>query len=297
MTEAEQRRSRIGGSDVAAILGLSKYRTKLGVYLEKKSLIPPPELKDIMHVGLLMEPVLDRVYRLRVGNATFEPQGDIRHRDLPFFGGHPDRITRDRLRLLEMKTAGLYMMDKWGEPGTNEIPIDYLVQCCCYEAITDIDICDVIVSFLPKDEREFLATIDKLTDVQIANLAKTLPSELYHVERDHEFEQIILNGVKQFWFEHIIPGVMPPLDGSQQCKLYLDTTYKTHNSTIINATDAHDAIFMKFLMSNEGEQETYKNIIKDIIGHNEGIQFEGAKVTWKARKDGVRVFRVNMKGA
>jgi hypothetical protein len=51
----EERRKGIGGSDAAAVAGLSRYRTPIQVYMEKLGLIDPPEENEAMYWGKKLE--------------------------------------------------------------------------------------------------------------------------------------------------------------------------------------------------------------------------------------------------
>ena len=55
---AEERQRYIGGSDVAAIAGLSPYRTALDVYAEKKGLAAPFEGNEFTYWGKELEDVV-----------------------------------------------------------------------------------------------------------------------------------------------------------------------------------------------------------------------------------------------
>jgi predicted phage-related endonuclease len=48
----------IGGSDIAAILGLSPYKTPLDVYLEKRGLWEDGAAGEAARWGTIMEPIL-----------------------------------------------------------------------------------------------------------------------------------------------------------------------------------------------------------------------------------------------
>jgi putative phage-type endonuclease len=60
------RRTGIGGSDIAAILGLSPWRTPLDVYRDKVDGAEQPET-EAMRWGRLLEDVIAREYAVRAG--------------------------------------------------------------------------------------------------------------------------------------------------------------------------------------------------------------------------------------
>ena len=66
-TFLEIRRHGIGGSDVAAILGLSKFRTALDVFNDKTEKAAPQEETEAMHWGTLLEDVVAKEFAARTG--------------------------------------------------------------------------------------------------------------------------------------------------------------------------------------------------------------------------------------
>lgn len=169
----EQRRKGIGGSDAAAVLGLSKWRTPLDVYLEKRGEGITYEPNDAMHWGTLLEPVIRQEYADRTGNLVREYGTEIVwHPKVPFLFATVDGVT-DSGRLLEIKTARA--SDEWGEPGTDEIPQVYLIQVQHYLACVQLPVADVAVLIGGQDFR------------------------LYEVEEDLELQDMIVESEIEFW--------------------------------------------------------------------------------------------------
>jgi putative phage-type endonuclease len=123
----EERRTGIGGSDVAAILGISPWKTPLQVYEEKLGLALPTEENEAMKWGTLLEPVVMAEFSRRTGK-TVVPGGTqiIRHRDMPWMFCTPDGLISGYDEGLECKTAR--SAHGWGEPEGDEVPPAYLCQ-------------------------------------------------------------------------------------------------------------------------------------------------------------------------
>ena len=58
----EERRQGIGGSDAAAAVGLSPWKTRLELWLEKTGQTPDREETPEMRRGTLLEPVVKQLY-------------------------------------------------------------------------------------------------------------------------------------------------------------------------------------------------------------------------------------------
>lgn len=132
----EIRRSGIGGSDAAAVCGLSRYRTPVEVYLEKIGEIEPEPENDAMHFGKVLEAVVADEFALRNKVKLRRVNRTLRHKMHPFIMAHPDRmLSKDEG--LECKTAGRwYKNEDWGPNDSDEVPVEYLLQCQHCMAVT-----------------------------------------------------------------------------------------------------------------------------------------------------------------
>lgn len=143
----EQRRSGIGSSDVAAICGLSPWRTALDVYCEK--IAPPdapqPAMNPAMEWGHRLEPVIAQAYADTTGAALAIPAAIEKHATKPFMLASLDREWADKSRIVECKSTSERMGGKWGEPGTDDIPEMYLLQVQHQLAVTGLAVADVAV--------------------------------------------------------------------------------------------------------------------------------------------------------
>lgn len=177
----EERRKGIGGSDVAAILGLSPWKTPFQVYQEKRSEIAPAPQNDAMEWGTRMEPTIRQWYSDVTGRIVRLPEGIIYHEKYPFMLANLDGVTDDE-RVVEIKTAR--NGSKWGEPGTDEIPDYYMTQVQHYLIVTGFEVCDLPVS-----------------------IGGGLPV-LYEIPADKELHEMIIDAEAVFW-QRVIDGNPP----------------------------------------------------------------------------------------
>lgn len=171
-TYLEERRKGIGGSDVAAILGLSPWKTPYRVYQEKRKEIDDWKGNAQTDWGTRMEPVLRQWYSDTTGRVVRVPDKIIKSNKYPFMLASLDGFTDDK-RVVEIKTAR-HGKD-WGEPGTNEIPDYYAVQCHHYMIVTGYEVTDMPVS-----------------------IAGGSPA-LYEVPADKEIAEMIIEACASFW--------------------------------------------------------------------------------------------------
>src|SRR5690625_3458322 len=98
MTRAEWLQARtkgIGGSDIAAIAGISRWDTPLSVYLDKIGEGKPKEESDAMYWGTVLEDVVAHEYARRHPEYQIRRVNSIlQHRDVPYFIANIDREIR-----------------------------------------------------------------------------------------------------------------------------------------------------------------------------------------------------------
>ncbi|MFJ3545392.1 YqaJ viral recombinase family protein [Streptomyces rubiginosohelvolus] len=123
----EARRGGIGGSDVAAILGLGggRYTSPLHVYEAKhgRSTFSGNEAAEI---GSEIEPFLAHMFTKRSGIRTAEAPGTLVHVDRPWMRVNVDRMTFERpgpaSGVLELKSRSEYQAAEWEDGAVPDAP-------------------------------------------------------------------------------------------------------------------------------------------------------------------------------
>ena len=91
----ERRKNGLGGSDAAAALGLSRWKTPLRLWAEKTGLVDEPDLSDNAAVlrGSILEPAVAKLYEMTTGRRTREEDGPRPrfHPTIPFLFVDVDR--------------------------------------------------------------------------------------------------------------------------------------------------------------------------------------------------------------
>ncbi|OOY20858.1 hypothetical protein BMI86_10145 [Thioclava sp. DLFJ5-1] len=175
------RQKGIGGSDIAAICGLSKYQTPYGVWESKTQPIDfeaeERKYKESpwLYWGQLLEELVAKEYAKRMGVKVQRVNAQMQHPDYPFAVANIDRavvnpkiagtvrwkdyqLTTDRL--LECKTANGFASSLWGEEGTDDVPESYLLQTHWYMGITKTERTDIAVLIGGSDWRNYTVHAD-----------------------------------------------------------------------------------------------------------------------------------------
>lgn len=213
MAEVKDRKTFIGGSDAAAILGLSRWSTPLNLYFQKRGEPDPtppepdPQREKILRRGKLMEPVVIRMleheYPIKIVRRSTE-EAPIYHIDAqyPFMAAQIDfewEVTPEIIAALpgfkglplgsiqngEVKTVHPFAAGEWGGAESDEIPIEYATQALYGLGVTGRQ-----------------ATLFALL-VGSDNLAP------YHILRDEDILKKMRERIADFWVKHVIPGVPP----------------------------------------------------------------------------------------
>ena len=146
----EQRLSGIGGSEAAAVLGYSKWATPLDVWAKKTGLETDSD-SAVKRRGRIREPQIIQEYANVTGKTIYKAE-NLKHPDYDFINANFDGfIPGDRI--IEAKTAQAFSRD-WGEPGSEDVPIEYYLQCQHYMMVatalgmipTEDPICDLFVT-------------------------------------------------------------------------------------------------------------------------------------------------------
>ncbi|MDL5205078.1 lambda-exonuclease family protein [Streptomyces sp. ALI-76-A] len=147
----------IGGSEIAAVLGLSPYESRFSLWHRKKGLIGPVEESEEMYWGKEHEPAICRRFARDHPELVVTAAPTYSHPDRPWQIANPDRHAGPDL--FEAKTA----RDDtgWGKEGTSEIPVHYRAQCLHYMDVTGARNCWVGVLIAGSQYREYVVEYDE----------------------------------------------------------------------------------------------------------------------------------------
>ncbi len=127
MTDVTKNRNKfIGGSDVAAILGLNRYKTAYEVWEEKKHNIKTFEGNQATEWGKKLEPVIIAHFEQVNNVKVFDNNARYISKEYDFLGCHPDGICtiNNENVLIEVKTVSTDAYKFWG----NSLPMEYYCQ-------------------------------------------------------------------------------------------------------------------------------------------------------------------------
>ena len=253
----------IGGSDVASLIGINKWKSPIELWLEKtgQSNEPQSESEATMW-GNIMEDVLRNHFAEVTQKPVAEVKAILQHKNYPFMLANVDGITMDdfgNLAILEIKTASEYKRADWD----GGVPAYYESQLQHYLCVTGV-------------QKAYCAVLIGGNSFRI-----------YEVDADTEVQAMLIELEKQFWHK-VQNRVRPEMDGSDSAKKLLDSMYHGGIAEeIVLPAEAIEHIDV-YLEASEQEdcakakKQEASNRIKEFMGDFDKARCMGHLITWKA---------------
>lgn len=262
----------IGGSDIAAIMGMSRWKTPLKLWAEKTQKLPMADLSNIeaVELGTDLEEFVAQKFSQKTGKAVRRAPKEYTHKDYPYMHAHIDRLVTGSEELLECKTASFFKKDEWED---DEIPQEYILQVMWYLGITGRKI------------------------GHIAVLIGGQSFKYKQIEFDAELFNTMVEAAKEFWdcVQNDTPPAVMPDDDETLKDMYSDHSEvmielypdKEENKVAMEALEEKIAYLQEIKAHQknlEAERKEIETALKDIIKGNLGIKTLKYSITWKNQK-------------
>lgn len=299
----------IGGSESAAILGLSPYSCAAQVFYDKLGFNKPRPSSLPMIIGIEDEDKIAKLwshYEPQIGFESIARNYDAKrvirkpmkfnkivvNEKYPFLFGNVDRLFmngKDR-SILEMKTINHWEANKW-ESG---VPIHYVIQIQHYMLVFEAKYAELAI----------LEANSQFTVVPFE------PSPAIHeriIAKCHDFWELIKEaqaildkGGSELDIQHLVPGP----DGSDAYTEFLKDKYGDsvkEPDAIVTAT-TEDLVNLKAMLETQKQIEEmqhkmnlYEQQLRARITETPILDFgdQYGRVTWRPDKNGRRIFRTN----
>lgn len=268
--QLEIRKTGVGASEAAAVVGWSPWDGPIAIYNQKVGLAPPKEQNHYMEAGSFLESAIAEWYASKAGVKLQRVNHTLRHKKYPWILATPDRFVlgegRKRDRIVEIKTVGS-TSDDWGADGTDEIPRYYRAQVEQTMEVTGMESCDVAALFM--HERRM---------------------RIFQVHRHEGLAQYLVDEVSDFWNEHVVKRVPPAFDASDDTKDYLKATFRDPSEQIIDAPNTATKYVEAYLDAKEkgaalkAQYEEAASALMFLIGNHAGMRGPWGTATWKMTK-------------
>lgn len=257
-----KRRTGVGGSDAAAIIGLSRWATPYTVYLDKLGILPEKEETEALRQGRDLEEYVAKRFTEETAKKVQRCNYMIRNQAYPFALADIDRKVVGENAGLECKTTSTLDLKQFHGV---EFPEQYYAQCVHYMAVTGA-------------ERWYLAVLV---------LGKEF--HVYTLERDESEIAALMKLESDFW--NLVERQEPP-----------DTSGLDPDSEAIGAVYADSAegesielygmddLFRRLEIANEAlsvaqqTKDEILNVIKAQMKTAERAQYGAYSITWKTQE-------------
>lgn len=184
------RKGFVGASEVACILGLSRYSTPLGIYNDKLNPNITDDMSEWQEWGHRLENAIATWVADSQGLTVLPSPGLLQSIEAPWLGATPDRVT-DQGEPIELKTSDRFMADEWADGVPDYYRIQVLVQMIVLGA-----------------RRGYLAVLH----------GGNRP-EFFTIEWDQAVVDQIIDITKRFWQNHVMARIAPEPTTSDELAL------------------------------------------------------------------------------
>ena len=256
----------LGGSDIAAALGINKYKSRRRLWAELTGAIQREDISDkpAVKMGNILEPIVADLFAEATGLTVRRNNWILQHDSIDYLYANLDRevILPDGSRaVLECKTANVNMKKLWG---SNNVPREYMAQVQFYLMITGY-------------QKAFMAVLIGGVDF-----------DYWVIDRDDAIIKDLEEQAAAFW--HCVEnGIEPATDGSEDAAKLLLQSYTEGDKDLIidlEPTEAEKFEIREILQTQKKEIEMQINEIdnyfKDQIGKAgaKAAQLGSYRVSW-----------------
>lgn len=269
-----ERKKGIGGSDAAAILGISPWATPVTVWLDKTGRSTPTEPNHAMRIGTELEDLVARLYCENSGR-TVQRFNTMLHKG--HLLGNIDRLVipegaKVASHMGEVRTDTLLECKTSSRDWEDGVPLHYQTQVQVYMGLApQVQHADVACLFLNR---------------------KTF--ETYRVERDDEVITMMSDKLNAWWEEYVVNDKMPPPTNEADCRLLWARSNPGKTITATKEIEEKLEAYRKLKADEKSAKEAAGEIQSDIcafLGDAEILMGIDGKpmLTWKSAKDSNKI--------
>ena len=268
------RRTGIGGSDAAAVIGLNPFRSRIEVYADKMGMMPEKEDTESMRLGRDLEDYVAQRFCEATGKKVRRNNFMWCHDEHRCMIADVDREIIGENAGLECKTT-----QAWGGKVImkGEIPLTYYVQCMHYMAVMGYDRMYLAVLIFGKGFYWFT------------------------IERDENEIAALTAAETSFWRDFVEAGISPDPDGSQSAEQAVDAIWgnRAQEDELLMFDFSDDMRELCDLAAAEKEIKRQKDAIKQRLQAALGEHMVGSSdryvITWRPQErssiDSRRLYR------
>lgn len=256
------RQKGIGGSDVAGILGISKWSSAIDIWLSKTNQKHEDCIQnEAMYWGTRLEAVIRDRFREVTGKTVVEVHAILQNEQYPYMIANIDGLTETptgELAILECKCVSEYKRSEWDN---DSVPYYYVVQAMHYMAVTGVNV------------TYFAALVGGNSFI------------IREVHADKEMQEMLVAIEADFW-RKVVNMERPQPDASEACKNLLDSVYRGGVSEEVvlpdEAVEWLDLYLEATALEDDAKEKKQlaSNNLKEIMGDYNKAFCQGYTISW-----------------
>lgn len=264
----ELRRTGVGASDAAAVLGVSPWRSAYTAWAERCGLVAPTPTTPAMGFGSFVEPWIYARYTEHTGRPAVAANVLARSLEHPFMLCTPDAVTVDggQLGLIEAKSVNHRQADKWGP---DRAPIDYVAQAMHQIVVCHVDFVDLVPLML--DTRDI--------------------GEPVRIRYEDDIARELI-AREAAWWDHVVHRTAPPVDATVSTEDTLRARWDRHVDGATVELDDEQAAWWQVrvdlrarIRELEDEERAVSNALRAVLGDAAAATHQGRPLlTYRAHE-------------
>jgi putative phage-type endonuclease len=251
----ELRRQGLGASDMAAVMGVSPYKTPYQLWAEKTGATPPQKVGAAANRGVILEDAVAQYYEQERGVKLRKSNGVVRLKLQPRLMASLDRtIVGEPKGIVEVKTSASPRWSMW------PVPPEVVIQTHVQMGIVGADWCDVVA---------------------------LLGGLVFKIERVH-FDPVLWDEIQRaaLLFLDAVDSKTPPQLEALDAQAFAIATPQG-SQEFVEATADLERVYAQLRETNtelhflEQKKGSLEIIIKEAIGEKAGLAGNGWTVYWK----------------
>lgn len=232
----KMRKTGIGGSDAAVVLGLSKWKSPFELWMEKTGQTEEVDIGDNEYIeaGNRLEQTIADWFCDKTGKKV-RRCGMLRNKEHPFMLADIDRLVVGENAILECKTAAQWKLHEWDE---DNLPDTYYLQVQHYLAVGGY-------------EKAYIAVL--------VGGHKFIWKEIPRNEEDIE---VLIKAEEEFWNKNVIEKALPDVNGTEGCSQAIQRYFEGGDTEAIELEGEYD-ILCRDLKALRDDLKKLENVIAE----------------------------------